>query len=117
MSIKWFVQLTAEKWSIKAQMESGIVFGLSAALHGAITFKDGRVEQSNFDDYPILRINEMPKVEVYIVPSHEPPGGVGEPGVPPIAPAVANAVFNAKGIRLRKLPMTPETVKEAAIKI
>jgi len=99
--------------TIKAQMESGIVFGLSAALHGAITFKDGRVEQSNFDDYPILRINEMPKVEVYIVPSHEPPGGVGEPGVPPIAPAVANAVFAAAGIRLRKLPMTPETVKEA----
>src|SRR4030042_6004382 len=94
--------------TIKAQMESGIVFGLSAALHGAITFKDGQVEQSNFDDYPILRMNEMPKVEVYIMPSHEPPGGVGEPGVPPIAQAVANAVFNAKGIRLRRLPVNAD---------
>ena len=98
-------------------MESGIVFGLSAALHGAITFKNGRVEQSNFHNYPILRMNEMPKVEVYIMSSQEPPGGVGEPGVPPIAPAVANAVFNATGIRLRKLPMKPATVKEAMGKV
>jgi isoquinoline 1-oxidoreductase beta subunit len=97
--------------TIKAQMESGIVFGLSAALHGAITFKDGRVEQSNFDDYPILRINEMPKVEVYIVPSHEPPGGVGEPGVPPIAPAVANAVFAVTGKRIRRLPINADELK------
>jgi len=103
--------------TIVAQMESGIVFGLSAALHGAITFKDGRVEQSNFHDYPILRMNEMPKVEVHIMPSQEPPGGVGEPGVPPIAPAVANAVFNATGIRLRKLPMKPEALKEAMVKV
>ncbi len=99
--------------TIKAQMESGIVFGLSAVLHGAITFKDGRVEQSNFHDYQVLRMNEMPEVEVHIVKSQELPGGVGEPGVPPIAPAVANAVYNATGIRLRKLPMTPEAVKEA----
>jgi isoquinoline 1-oxidoreductase beta subunit len=99
--------------TIRAQMESGIVFGLSAALHGAITFKNGRVEQCNFNDYPVLRINEMPKVEVHIVPSQEPPGGVGEPGVPPIAPAVANAVFAATGARLRTLPMTPEAVLRA----
>jgi isoquinoline 1-oxidoreductase beta subunit len=103
--------------TIVAQMESGIVFGLSAALHSAITFKDGRVEQSNFHDYPILRMNEMPKVEVHIMPSQEPPGGVGEPGVPPIAPAVANAVFNATRIRLRKLPMKPEALKEAMVKV
>jgi len=103
--------------TIVAQMESGIVFGLSAALHGAITFKNGRVEQSNFHDYPILRMNEMPKVEVHIMPSQEPPGGVGEPGVPPIAPAVANAVFNATGIRLRKLPIKPEALKEAMVKV
>ncbi len=99
--------------TITAQMESGIVFGLSAALHGAITFKDGKVEQSNFHDYPILRLNEMPVVDVHIVKSKEKPGGIGEPGVPPIAPAVANAVFNASGIRLRRLPMNPETVLEA----
>jgi isoquinoline 1-oxidoreductase beta subunit len=98
---------------IAAQMESGIVFGLSAALHGAITLKNGRVEQGNFDDYPLLRINEMPRVEVHIAPSREAPGGVGEPGVPPIAPAVANAVFAATGARLRTLPMTPEAVRRA----
>jgi isoquinoline 1-oxidoreductase beta subunit len=94
-------------------MESGIVFGLSAALYGAITLKDGRVEQSNFHDYPLLRINEMPQVEVHIASSLEAPGGVGEPGVPPIAPAVANAVFAATGARLRTLPMTPEAVLSA----
>jgi isoquinoline 1-oxidoreductase subunit beta len=91
---------------VKAQMESGIGFGLSAALYGAITIKDGAVEQSNFHDYPVLRINEMPTVEVYIVPSTEKPTGVGEPGVPPIAPAVANALAAATGKRLRKLPLS-----------
>jgi isoquinoline 1-oxidoreductase beta subunit len=96
---------------VKAQMESGIVFGLSAALHGAITFKEGRVEQSNFHDYPILRMLEMPEIQVYIVPSREAPGGVGEPGVPPIAPAVANAVFSVTGKRIRRLPVRPEDLK------
>lgn len=96
--------------TVAAQMESGIIFGLSAALHGAITLKDGRVEQDNFDGYPILRMNEAPRIEVHIVPSSEPPGGVGEPGVPPIAPAVANALFAVTGTRLRSLPMTPEKV-------
>ena len=90
---------------IRAQMEGGIGFGLSAALHGAITLKGGRVEQSNFHDYQPLRINEMPKVEVHIVASNAAPTGVGEPGVPCIAPAVANAVFAATGQRLRKLPL------------
>jgi isoquinoline 1-oxidoreductase beta subunit len=99
--------------TIEAQMESGIVFGLSAALHGAITLKGGRVEQGNFDDYPLLRIDEMPQVEVHIVPSEEAPGGVGEPGVPSVAPAVANAVFAASGKRLRSLPMTPAKVLQA----
>jgi isoquinoline 1-oxidoreductase beta subunit len=89
---------------IGAQMEGGIGFALSAALHSAITFKDGRVEQSNFNDYPLLRISEMPHVEVHIVPSQAAPTGVGEPGVPPLAPAVANALFAATGKRLRKLP-------------
>ena len=89
---------------VKAQMEGGIGFGLSAALHSAITFKEGRVEQSNFDDYPVLRMSEMPQVEVHIVPSTANPSGVGEPGLPPIAPAVANALFAATGKRLRQLP-------------
>jgi isoquinoline 1-oxidoreductase subunit beta len=90
---------------IEAQMQSGIGFGLSAALYGAITLTGGHVDQSNFDGYRVLRINEMPKVvEVYIVPSTQAPSGVGEPGTPPIAPAVANAVRMASGIRLRRLP-------------
>jgi isoquinoline 1-oxidoreductase beta subunit len=91
---------------IRAQMEGGIGFGLSAALYGAITLKDGVVEQSNFHDYPVLRINEMPAVEVHIVASNDKPTGVGEPGVPPIAPAVANALAAATGKRLRRLPLT-----------
>ncbi|MBT8769535.1 xanthine dehydrogenase family protein molybdopterin-binding subunit [Metapseudomonas boanensis] len=89
---------------IKAQMEGGIGFGLAAALHGAITLKDGVVQQSNFHDFQVLRINEMPAVEVHIVPSAEAPTGVGEPGVPPIAPAVANALHAAVGQRLHTLP-------------
>lgn len=93
---------------VRAQMEGGIGFGLTAALHGAITLKDGVVEQSNFHDYVPLRINEMPAVDVHIVPSGEKPTGVGEPGVPPIAPAVANAVFAATGQRLRSLPLRPK---------
>jgi len=90
---------------VKRQMESAIVYGLSAALYGEITFKDGKVEQSNFHDYPVLRMNEMPRVEVHIVPSTEAPGGVGEPGLPPLAPAVVNAIYAATGKRLRKLPL------------
>lgn len=89
---------------IEAQMQSGIGYGLSAALWGEITLTAGRVDQSNFDGYRVVRINEMPKVEVYIVPSTNAPTGVGEPGTPPIAPAVANAVRAATGIRLRRLP-------------
>jgi len=94
---------------VRAQMEGGVGFGLGAALHGAITLKDGVVEQSNFHDYKVLRFAEMPKVEVHIVPSMDPPKGVGEPGVPPIAPAVANAVFAATGRRIRSLPILPTT--------
>ncbi len=94
--------------TIEAQMESGIVFGLTAALKGAITIGNGRVQQSNFHDYEMLRIHEMPVVEVHIVPSKEAPGGIGEPGTPPIAPAVANAVFAATGKRIRRLPIRAE---------
>ncbi len=91
---------------IKAQMEGGIGFGLGAVLYGAITLKAGAVEQSNFNDYQVLRIDDMPKVEVYIVPSTEKPTGVGEPGVPPVGPAVSNAVFAATGKRIRALPFS-----------
>jgi isoquinoline 1-oxidoreductase beta subunit len=89
---------------VRAQVEGPVAYGLSAALHGELTFKDGRVQQSNFHDYPLLRLNEMPEVEVHIVTSSEKPGGIGEPGVPPVAPAVANAIFVATGQRLRRLP-------------
>ena len=90
---------------VRAQMEGGIGFGLSAALYSAVTLKDGQVEQSNFHDYPLLRMSEMPQVDVHIVPSSANPSGVGEPGVPPIAPAVVNALFAATGKRLRNLPL------------
>lgn len=93
--------------TVSAQMESGIVYGLTAALYGQITIGNGRVEQSNFHDYPLLRMSEMPQVEVHIMKSDEPPGGVGEPGTPPIAPAVANAVFAATGRPVRRLPLLP----------
>ncbi|MCC2958952.1 molybdopterin-dependent oxidoreductase [Massilia sp. IC2-278] len=90
---------------VAQQMESAVVFGLSAALAGEITIQDGRVQQSNFGDYPVLRMDRTPVVETIIVPSAEPPEGVGEPGVPPLAPAVAAAVFALTGKRLRSLPL------------
>jgi isoquinoline 1-oxidoreductase beta subunit len=93
---------------IAAQMEGGVVFGLTAALKGQITIAKGRVEQSNFHDYEMLRLNEMPKVEVHIVQSNEAPGGIGEPGTPPIAPAVCNAIFAATGKPIRRLPIRAE---------
>ena len=91
--------------SIAAQMESCITFGLSFALHSKLTLKDGQVVQSNYHDYRVLRLNEMPVVKVHIVPSSDKPGGIGEAGVPPMAPAVANAVFALTGQRLRELPL------------
>ena len=91
--------------NVRMQMEGAIMFGLTAALYGDIELKDGVVQQSNFHDYQILRMNEAPDVEVILIESQEPPSGVGEPGLPPIAPAVANAVFAASGQRLRDLPL------------
>ena len=96
--------LAVNPLTISAQVESAIVFGLSAALYGEVTLKDGVVEQSNFHNYPVLRIADMPKIEVHIVPGGTSPTGVGEPGTPPIAPAVSNAVFALTGKRLRELP-------------
>ncbi|MDT8837808.1 xanthine dehydrogenase family protein molybdopterin-binding subunit [Paraburkholderia fungorum] len=98
---------------IAAQMEGGIGFGLGAALHSAITLKDGKVEQNNFDGYQVLRFAEMPKVEVHIVQSGEAPTGVGEPGVAPVGPAVANAIFAATGRRIQSLPFPVAAEKSA----
>ena len=97
--------------TVRAQMEGAIVFGLTAAMYGQITFEKGRVQQRNFHDYQMLRMNEMPVVEVHIVPSKEKMGGVGEPGVPPVAPAVCNAIFAATGKRIRRLPIRTEELK------
>jgi isoquinoline 1-oxidoreductase beta subunit len=94
--------------TIEAQMQGAIVYGLTAALYGAITIDRGRVQQGNFDDYPMLRMEEMPAVEVHIIPTKEAPGGVGEPGTPLIAPAVCNAIFAATGKRIRRLPIRKE---------
>jgi isoquinoline 1-oxidoreductase beta subunit len=99
--------------TIRAQLEGGVAFGLTAALYGEITFEKGRVKQGNFHDYPMLRMHEMPQVEAHIVPSAEKMGGIGEPAVPPVAPAVANAIFAATGKRLRRLPIRPEDLKKA----
>jgi len=90
--------------TVEAQVTSAVAYGLTAALYGRITLKDGRVEQSNFPDYPVLRFDEMPQTSVHIVPSTADPTGLGEPGTPPIAPAVANAVARLTGKRLRRLP-------------
>src|SRR6266516_1786659 len=90
---------------VEAQMQSAIVYGLTAALYGEITIDRGRVQQSNFHNYPMLRMNGMPAIEVYIVPSTDSQGGVGEPGTPPIAPAVCNAIFALTGKRIRRLPI------------
>ncbi|MFL9855087.1 xanthine dehydrogenase family protein molybdopterin-binding subunit [Paraburkholderia madseniana] len=98
---------------IAAQMEGGIGFGLGAVLHSAITLKDGKVEQNNFDGYQVLRFAEMPKVEVHIVQSGEAPTGVGEPGVAPVGPAVANAIFAATGRRIHSLPFPAASEKTA----
>jgi isoquinoline 1-oxidoreductase beta subunit len=98
---------------VKRQVEGAIVYGLSAALYGRISLKDGRVEQRNFNDYPVLRASEMPKVEVHILPSTEAPGGVGEPGTPPAAPAVANAIFALTGKRIRSLPIDATALRKA----
>ena len=100
--------------TVKAQMESGIVFGLTAALYSAITFENGRVRESNFHDYPMLRMDEMPVIEAHIVPSKEKMGGVGETNVPPIAPALANAIFAATGKRIRRLPIQTDELKSNA---
>jgi len=100
--------------AVRAQMEGGIIFGVTAALYGEITIKGGRVEQSNFTDYRMLRINDAPKVETHIIENHEAPGGIGEPPTAGAAAAIANAVFAATGRRIRKLPITKNLVNMAS---
>src|SRR5262249_9656745 len=97
--------------TVRAQVQSGIIFGVTAALYGKITLKGGRVEQTNFDTYQILRMNEAPAVDVHLVQNAEPPGGLGEAGTSAIVPAVANAIFAATGKRLRKMPVDTTTLK------
>jgi isoquinoline 1-oxidoreductase beta subunit len=91
--------------TIEAQVQGGIIFGITAALYSEITIKDGRVEQNNFTDYRMLRIDQTPSIEVHIVKSTEAPGGIGEPGTAALAPALANAIYAATGKRLRQLPV------------
>jgi isoquinoline 1-oxidoreductase subunit beta len=98
---------------VEAQIEGAIAYGLSAILYGEITVETVWVMQRNFDTYPVVRMSEMPTVEVHIVPSTEPPGGMGEPGVPPLAPAIANAIFALTGKRVRRLPIRPEDLRKA----
>jgi isoquinoline 1-oxidoreductase beta subunit len=99
--------------TVRAQIQGAVMFGTTAALYGEITLKDGRVEQSNFDSYQMLRINEAPAIEVHIVQSAEPPGGMGEAGTSLVVPAVANAIFAATGKRLRKMPVDRTALKQA----
>ena len=97
--------------TVQAQIQGAVIFGITAALYGKITLKDGRVEQTNFDSYEMLRMNEAPVIEVHIVPSSEPPGGMGECGTSAVVPAVANAIFAATGKRLRKMPVDTAALK------
>jgi isoquinoline 1-oxidoreductase beta subunit len=100
--------------TVRAQIQSGIIFGVAAALYGEITLKDGRVEQTNFDTYRVVRMNEAPAIEVHIVQSLEPPGGMGETGTSAIVPAISNAIFAATGKRLRKMPVDANALKQPA---
>jgi isoquinoline 1-oxidoreductase beta subunit len=100
--------------TVEAQIQGAIIFGITAALYGEITLKDGRVQQTNFDTYQILRMNEAPAIEVHIVQNSEPPGGVGEPGTSAIIPAVTNAIFAATGKRLRKMPVDTAALRQSA---
>ena len=97
--------------SVKAQTEGNIIMGITAAIKPGIVFKEGVCQQSNFNNYPILRMSEAPEIEVFIMENEEAPGGVGEAGLPPVAPALGNAIFAATGIRLRNLPIDITNIK------
>jgi len=97
--------ITVNPHLIKTQIESAVIMGLSSALYEKVSFKNGEISSNNFDDYPIMRINETPEIEVYILNSRRVMGGVGEPGLPPVIPALTNAIFKATGKRIRNLPI------------
>src|SRR4029078_8486436 len=99
--------------TVQAQIQMCVMFGVTAALYGEITLKNGRIEQTNFDTYQMLRINEAPAIEVHIVARTEPHGGMGETGTSAIVPAIANAIYAATGTRLRKMPANPGLLKRA----
>jgi isoquinoline 1-oxidoreductase beta subunit len=99
--------------AVAAQVEGSVVEGLSTALKEQVEFANGGVKSANFNDYKIIRMSEIPPIEVHIVKSNEKIGGIGEPGITPTAPAVANAVFNATGVRIRRIPLSPKTVMDA----
>jgi len=99
--------------TVEAQLESSIAFGLSSTLGAEITLDKGRVQQSNFHDYPVIRMSQMPRIDVTLVKSTEKPGGIGEPATALVGPAVANALFAATGKRVRKIPLSPDNIKSA----
>jgi isoquinoline 1-oxidoreductase beta subunit len=100
--------------TVVAQLQSGLIFGLTAALWGEITVKNGRVQQSNYNDYRVLRINEVPEIEVHLIASGEAPGGIGEAGTTAAPPAVGNAIYAATGVRLRRLPIDPKLLQRTS---
>jgi isoquinoline 1-oxidoreductase subunit beta len=99
--------------NVEAQIQGGVINALSTVLKEEVKFANGGVKSANFDDYDLLRMSEVPEIEVHIVKGNEKIGGIGELGVPPLAPAVANAFFNATGVRVRRIPLTPKFVQEA----
>jgi isoquinoline 1-oxidoreductase beta subunit len=99
--------------TVEAQIQSSIIFGLTAALYGEITVDKGRVQQTNFHQYPLMRMNEAPVIDITLVQSTEKPGGIGEPATALIGPAVANAIYAGTGKRVRKMPFTPENISAA----
>ncbi len=99
--------------TVEAQLQSSIIFGMGAGLMQEITMKNGRVQETNYNNYPVVRMNESPAIDIILVKSTEKPGGIGEPATALISPAIANAVFAATGKRVRKLPMTADAIKSA----